>query len=31
MTWTDFLIVGGVIVGVLALRHWVFPRLGLPT
>jgi len=31
MTWTEVLIGGGLIVGILALRHWVFPRLGLPT
>lgn len=29
MTWTDILIGGGLIVGVLALTHWVFPRLGI--
>lgn len=31
MTWSDVLIGGGIIVGFLALRHWVLPRFGVPT
>ncbi len=31
MTWSDFLIWGGIIFGFLVLRHWVLPRFGVPT
>lgn len=31
MTWTEILVGGGLIVGLLVLRQWVLPRFGVPT
>lgn len=31
MTWSDFLIGAGIVAGFLALRHFILPRLGVPT
>ena len=31
MTWVDFLIGAGLVLGFVALRHWVLPRFGVPT